>query len=97
MGSFIGFTVGYVLGSKAGREALDELRTAWTTVRESEETRELVRTGLAMAAGAVAELGQTAGRLLGHWGAEAARNRVRQRMGTLEESLSPGTEAASRR
>ena len=51
MGVIIGVIVGYVMGTKAGEHGLEELKEAWTTIRSSEEAREIVAGGVAMAAG----------------------------------------------
>jgi hypothetical protein len=49
MGVVIGVLIGYALGSKAGPEAWSELEEAWKTIVESEEVRDLVSGGLAIA------------------------------------------------
>jgi hypothetical protein len=49
MGVVIGVLIGYALGSKAGPEAWSELEDAWKTIVESEEVRDLVSGGLAIA------------------------------------------------
>lgn len=45
MVALLGFAVGYYLGSKAGPEGLEEIRTAWKTIRESNEFQGLAATG----------------------------------------------------
>jgi hypothetical protein len=49
MGVVIGVVVGYALGSRAGSDAWPELEGAWKTIKNSEEVRDLVSGGVAMA------------------------------------------------
>jgi hypothetical protein len=49
MGAMIGLAVGYVLGTKAGQKGYDELQDAWETISSSEEVRDMLIGGLAMA------------------------------------------------
>ena len=48
MGVIIGWMVGYVMGTKAGEEGLEELKKSWTTIRQSEEAQRMVSGGFAM-------------------------------------------------
>ncbi|MCK4177980.1 hypothetical protein ACFFRE_06835 [Aciditerrimonas ferrireducens] len=48
MGALIGFVVGYVMGTRAGREGFEELRRAWDTIVRSQEVRDMVSGGMAM-------------------------------------------------
>lgn len=57
MGVIIGVIVGYVMGAKSGEQGLDELREAWATIRSSEEAKELMSGGLAMAASLISRGG----------------------------------------
>ena len=50
MGAFFAFIAGYVVGMRAGAQGYEELRDAWNTIRESDEVKELVSTGFAIAA-----------------------------------------------
>ena len=49
MGAIVGVVIGYVLGTRAGEKGWDELRDAWHTISTSEEVRDMVSGGLAMA------------------------------------------------
>jgi hypothetical protein len=49
MGVVIGVMVGYALGSRAGADAWPELEEAWKTIVSSEEVRDLVSGGVAIA------------------------------------------------
>jgi hypothetical protein len=57
MGVIIGVIVGYVMGAKSGDQGLEELKEAWATIRSSEEAKELMTGGLAMAASLVSRGG----------------------------------------
>lgn len=49
MGVIIGVIVGYVMGTKAGEQGLDELKEAWATIRSSDEAHDIMASGIAMA------------------------------------------------
>jgi hypothetical protein len=49
MGMLVGFVVGYLVGSRAGREGLEELTKAWATIRESDEFKALTAATAAFA------------------------------------------------
>jgi hypothetical protein len=57
MGVIIGVIVGYVMGVKSGDQGLEELKDAWVTIRSSQEAKELVTGGLAMAASLISRGG----------------------------------------
>jgi hypothetical protein len=57
MGVIIGVIVGYVMGAKSGDQGLEELKEAWSTIRSSEEAKELMTGGLAMAASLISRGG----------------------------------------
>ena len=57
MGAMIGFLAGYLLGTRAGKEGLEELREAVTVIAQSEEVRALLAGGLAAAADLVSRGG----------------------------------------
>lgn len=47
-GAIIGFSVGYVLGAKAGRERYEQIRRSWGRVRTSSTTQRLVEKAMAV-------------------------------------------------
>jgi hypothetical protein len=49
MGAIIGFAIGYAIGTRDGQAGPDELREAWATIRTSQELRDLIVGGLAVA------------------------------------------------
>jgi hypothetical protein len=49
MGAIVGVFIGYVLGTRAGEKGWEELQEAWHTISTSEEVRDLVSGGFAMA------------------------------------------------
>ncbi len=49
MGVVIGVVVGYAFGTRAGEQGWAELEEAWKVIIASEEVRDLVGTGFAMA------------------------------------------------
>jgi hypothetical protein len=57
MGVIIGVVVGYVMGAKSGEQGLEEIRQAWATIKSSDEARDLVTGGLAMAASLISRGG----------------------------------------
>ncbi|MGH2534860.1 MAG: hypothetical protein ACRDJW_21580 [Thermomicrobiales bacterium] len=48
MGALVGFVVGYFLGTRAGREGVDDLRDAWKTISASQEFQGLRATAMSM-------------------------------------------------
>lgn len=65
METLIGFAVGYLVGTRHGREGLEKARESLQAIRNSPETRRLVLTGVAVAGGAVRQvLGGGAGAAL---------------------------------
>jgi len=57
MGVLIGLVVGYVMGTKAGENELDEMKSAWKAIRSSEEAHDLVAGGITMARGMLSKGG----------------------------------------
>ncbi len=49
MGVLIGLIVGYVMGTKAGANELEELKGAWKAIRSSDEAHDMMAGGLSMA------------------------------------------------
>jgi hypothetical protein len=49
METIIGFVVGYVVGTRQGRDGVKQMLAAVDGIRNSPETRELVLTGMAIA------------------------------------------------
>ncbi|HUK70910.1 MAG TPA: hypothetical protein VLW50_19475 [Streptosporangiaceae bacterium] len=43
METIIGFVVGFIVGTREGKEGLDRLRTSWHSIRTSPEVRRLAR------------------------------------------------------
>ena len=65
METLIGFVIGYVVGTRQGREGLQKAREALDAIRNSDEVRQMVVTGAAVAGGAVKQvLGGGAGAVL---------------------------------
>ena len=70
METFIGFVVGFVVGTREGREGLERLRSSWRTIRNSPEVRRLAHQGATLAESAARQaakggLGETIGGLTG--------------------------------
>ena len=53
MGVVIGFALGYVFGTRAGREGYEELRTAVRDIAESQDIREAVGSAISIVGGIV--------------------------------------------
>lgn len=51
MGVVIGFTLGYIFGTKAGREGYEELREAVRGIADSDDVREVVGAAISAVAG----------------------------------------------
>jgi hypothetical protein len=49
MNVIVGVLVGYVIGSRSGKDAWSELREAWQTIVSSDEVRDLVSGGISLA------------------------------------------------
>ena len=49
MGAMVGLVIGYVIGTRAGEQGWSELRSAWTTIKTSEEVRDMISGGVSMA------------------------------------------------
>lgn len=49
MGVIIGVVVGYAFGTRAGEKGWSELSESWKVIRNSEEVRDLVLGGVAVA------------------------------------------------
>lgn len=58
-GMFIGFGVGYVMGSKAGRERYEQIRTRWNKVRATQGYQALMGK-----AEAIVDLGLQRGKII---------------------------------
>jgi len=59
MGAAIGVFVGYFLGTRAGEKGYAELMDAWDTIRDSEQVKDIIGSGLMIAkdlAGKAAEM-----------------------------------------
>ncbi|HEX3789620.1 MAG TPA: hypothetical protein VHW44_17275 [Pseudonocardiaceae bacterium] len=56
METLIGFVVGYLVGTRQGREGLQKVREAVEGIRNSPETRQLVLTGVAVGRSAVGQV-----------------------------------------
>ncbi len=59
MGALIGFMFGYVVGTKAGPEGLEELRKAWNVVSRSDEFQGLLAAATAYVQNLLAHGGAT--------------------------------------
>jgi hypothetical protein len=49
MGAIIGMVIGYVMGTRAGDQGYQELKDAWKTISSSQEVKDMVSGGMAMA------------------------------------------------
>ncbi len=49
MGTIIGVIVGYALGTRAGEQGWEEFRDSWKVISSSEEVRDMMGAGFAMA------------------------------------------------
>jgi hypothetical protein len=86
MGALAGFIVGYVLGTKAGPEALERLRRAWDDIRESEDFRDLVASATGMAEQVVNRVGEGDGNIADRVRSAVAgetRDAMRRRLRTV--------------
>jgi hypothetical protein len=45
----IGMVIGYVLGTRAGDQGYQELKEAWKTISSSQEVKDILSGGMAMA------------------------------------------------
>ena len=49
METFIGFVVGYLVGSREGKAGLERLKTSWNAIRTSPEVRKLATDAVSVA------------------------------------------------
>jgi len=56
METLIGFAVGYLVGTKQGREGLAKVRESWDAIRQSPEVRQFLQTGATVAGSAVRQV-----------------------------------------
>jgi len=49
METIVGFLVGYVVGSREGKEGVERLRTSWQSIKTSPEVRRLAGEALSVA------------------------------------------------
>jgi len=49
MGTIVGVIVGYALGTRAGEQGWEEFRDSWKVISSSEEVRDMVGAGFAVA------------------------------------------------
>ncbi len=50
MGAMVGMVIGYVLGTRAGERGFEELKESWETISSSQEVRDMIAGGVALAA-----------------------------------------------
>ena len=56
METLIGFAVGYLVGTRQGRDGLAKVRESWDAIRQSPEVRQLMQTGAKVAGSAVRQV-----------------------------------------
>ncbi|MFL6142084.1 MAG: hypothetical protein ACJ72N_09520 [Labedaea sp.] len=56
METLIGFAIGYLVGSRQGRDGLAKVRESWDAIRQSPEVHQLIRTGALVAGSAVRQV-----------------------------------------
>jgi hypothetical protein len=82
MEALIGFAVGYLVGTRDGREGLERVIDAWQSISRSEEFRSLLATGLSIGSGLLSRgLGQAAGGRLGEAVVGVLLDRARAALG----------------
>jgi hypothetical protein len=74
MGALGGFLVGYVLGTKAGKNSVDELRGAMNQIRSSEAFKAFLATGMATASTVLGRVAEQGKGMLGSVVADQAKN-----------------------
>ena len=56
METIVGFVVGYLVGTREGKDGLDRLRSSWHSIRTSPEVRRLAGEAVSMAEMAVRQV-----------------------------------------
>jgi hypothetical protein len=84
-GLLVGFGVGYVLGSKAGRERYEEIRRAWNGFRGSPTVQRAVSTSVE-----AAETGARKGLSVVQQGVDKATGAIKERRGRAGEASTLG-------
>ena len=80
-GLFVGFGVGYVLGSKAGRERYEDIRRAWNAVSGNPTVQRAVATGKD-----AAETGARKGLSVVQQGVDKATGAIKDRRGRAADT-----------
>jgi hypothetical protein len=84
-GLLIGFGVGYVLGSKAGRERYEEIKRAWNGISGSPTVQRAVSTSKE-----AAETGARKGLSVVQQGVDKATGAIKERRGRVGDGSSLG-------
>jgi hypothetical protein len=84
-GVLVGFGIGYVLGSKAGRERYEEIRRAWSGFTGSPTVQRAVATGKE-----AAETGARKGLSVVQQGVDKATGAIKERRGHVGEASALG-------
>ncbi|MGH2683210.1 MAG: YtxH domain-containing protein [Actinomycetota bacterium] len=79
-GVLVGFGIGYVLGSKAGRERYEDIRRAWNAVTGSHTVQRAVATGKE-----AAETGARKGLSVVQQGVDKATGAIKERRTRVED------------
>jgi hypothetical protein len=58
METIIGFVVGFIVGTREGKDGVDRLRTSWRSIRTSPEVRRLAREATTVAESVVRQAGK---------------------------------------
>ena len=77
-GTFLGFTVGYVMGSKAGRERYEQIMVKWNKVRATQTYKKLMGK-----AEAIVDLSIQRGKII-------ALDGIQKTSGKMKEKISSG-------
>jgi hypothetical protein len=60
METLIGFAIGFVVGTREGREGLEKIRESWSAIRESTDVKHLIGEAISVVVPMVRELSHAA-------------------------------------
>jgi hypothetical protein len=76
MAAILGAVVGYIFGTRDGKEGWDEIRDAWRVISTSEEVRDLISGGISMARDVLGRGGESFAERMGGSKSDSSLRRV---------------------
>jgi len=80
VGALGGFLVGYIMGTKAGRQGIDQLVSAWNQIVASDEFKALLQSGTTTASAVLGRVAEQGKGVLGSVVADQAKQVLDRRL-----------------